>query len=151
MTEYEHIKTAEELVKYQIMMASEYPLHPVEMTDWNRLDPDIISVEGLKEIEIIRRKITMGKAKPWDIVIYLELLHLYAFSNPSNKRIRQWKKELNFHYNTILKTRYYPDLRNLGFTIFNKNYDEKLLFWHIKWGDDLIKECRRLAKLENEI
>lgn len=160
MTEYEALKKQDELIKndnsisnydlvtYQRKMAKYYPYFPLQEKDWNKIQLEAITKKGLEQLEILRIQITMGRASSEDIVIYMRLLELYVCSNPSLNRIRKYKKELDFHFDTLLKTHYFPDLIKEGLVIDNPNYSEEKVKEFTIWGNDLIQRCYQLGEEE---
>lgn len=160
MTDYKVLKRKDELIRnntsisnynlvmYQRQMVKEYPYYPLEEKDWNKIQLEAITKKGLEQLEILRIQITMGRASSEDIVIYMRLLELYVCSNPSLNRARKYKKELDFHFDTLLKTYYFPDLIKEGLTIDNPNYSEERVKKFTIWGNDLIQRCYRLGREE---
>ena len=160
MTEYEALKRQDELIKnnssvsnydlvtYQRKMAKEYPYYPIKPEDWGKLNELTISVKGLEQLQILKRQTIMGNSSPEDIELLITLLDLYALANPKDERIRDWKKNLDFHFNTLLKTNYFPDLVKKGLAIKNEKYDPKFRKLWNEWGNNLIQRCYRLAKKE---
>lgn len=145
---YYDLKTYDELVTFQRMVANQYPYYPIKMQDWKKMHYETITKQGLEQLFILKRQITLGKARPEDVVIYLRLLELYVCSNPSHERLKHHKKEIDFHFETLFKSMYNPDLIKEGLTIPNKDYDENLMIRHLQWFDRLIQECYRLSKVE---
>jgi len=160
LTEYEALKKQDELIKndnsisnydlvtYQRKMTKYYPYFPLQEKDWNKIQLEAITKKGLEQLEILRIQITMGRASSEDIVIYMRLLELYVCSNPSLNHARQYKKELDFHFDTLLKTHYFPDLIKEGLTIDNPNYGEEKVKEFTIWGNDLIQRCYQLGEEE---
>ena len=140
--------TYDELVKYQIKMASNYPYFPYQPQDWKKIHQETITTKGMEHLEILRSQITMGKATSEDIVIFIRLLELYVCSNPSHTRLRNYKKEHDFHFGTILKSNYYPDLRKEGLVIDNPFFDKEQFVDFMKWSTELIQRCWKVAKIE---
>ncbi len=159
-TGYEHIKTYDELVTFQRMMTREYPYYPLEMKDWKKVSSQRITVEGLKQIPILKSKIIMGKNTKYDIDNYITLLKLYAESNPTKERLSNYQKENSLYFysgNMAVnisengKLRPELDLKALGYTEDNPLYDDKLSISMAMWGHKLILECYRIGKLEGKI
>ncbi len=160
MFDYHSIKSYDELVTFQRMMTREYPFYPVEKKDWNKLFPETITVEGLKQIPILKKKIVMGEASKIDIVNYLDLLNLYICNNPTLQRLRDYQKEnTHYFYSGLISwtERYDSEMRlkdesnlvKLGWTQDNKLYDKKLSLSMANWGTELIQHCYKLREAEN--
>ena len=64
MRYYTEIKSYDELVTFQRMMARDYPYFPIAPKDWDKLQPETITVKGLERLEILRSLIKMGKKTP---------------------------------------------------------------------------------------
>lgn len=160
MTDYKVLKRKDELIKnnklisnfdlvtYQRQMTRDYPYYPLEEKDWNKIHYEAITKKGLEQLEILRIQITMGRASSEDIVIYMRLLELYVCNNPSLKRARRYKKELDFHFNILSKTHYFPDLIKEELTIDNSNYSKEKVKQFTIWGNDLIQRCYQLGREE---
>lgn len=163
MTEYEALKRQDELIKnnssisnydlvtYQRKMSKEYPYYPIKPEDWDKLNELTISVKGLEQLQILKRQTIMGNSNPEDIELLITLLDLYALANPKDERIRDWKKNLDFHFNTLWKTNYFPDLVKEGLVVKNEKYDPKFKKLWNEWRDNLIQRCYQLAEKEGKI
>lgn len=148
--EYEKYKTAEELVTYQRMMTKNYPYYPIEKENWSKMNETVITIKGLEQLHILKRQSVKGECTPEDAVLFIQLLELYATTNPTIERLREFTKYLNFHFNDLLKTMYLPNLINEGLAMVNESYDSNYRHIQLKWSTELIQECHRRNKEEKE-
>ena len=148
MKSYDDIDSYDELVKFQRMMAKEYPYYPVDLKAWDKINEWNISVKGLEQLEILKRQTTMGNSTPEDTTLMVNLLELYASTNPTNENLKNWKKNLDFHFNTLRKTHYLPELVKEGLAIKNENYDPKFMKIINDWALGLIHRCHQLRREE---
>lgn len=156
--EFERFKTYDELVRFQIRIAKNYPYYPTKPKDWKKLSPERITVKGLEEISKIKRLIVWGNAKDYEVYNYTTLLKLYAEYNPTDKRLREYakishaefynSKQLFHAWDKNGKIKPKNDLLKLGFVEENPQYDKEFSDKNHQWGYDLILECNRLSKLE---
>ena len=142
--------TSDNLVSFQRWMAKEYPYYPVQEKDWDKMNEDVISVRGLEQLKILKTQIIMGNYTHEDIVLLIALMELYASTNPSKERLREHKKFLDFYFNDLLKTRYRTNLIKEGLAVKNEKYNPKFRKQWDSWSMNIIKECYRLKKLEEQ-
>jgi len=157
MKDYHEIKSYEKLVAFQRMMARDYPYYPIEPKDWDKLHSETLTVKGLEQLELLKSSIKMERSNSEEVRIYIILLELYVCSNPTIERLRDFKKEQDFHFSTIqgafvkhIKNMRFPDLKKEDLVISNKKYSKDLSFKMGNWGLDLIQECYRIRELESK-
>ena len=148
MKSYKELKTYDELVSFQRMMAKKYPYYPVKEENWGRMNEYVITIKGLEQLKILKSQTVMGNYTCEDITLFIALLELYASTNPSKERLQEHKKYLDFYFGDLLKTRYTPDLINEGLAIKNEKYDPKFREAWSVWSMNIINECWRLKELE---
>lgn len=146
--EYEKYNGAEELVKFQRMMAKDYPYYPIEEKDWGKMNEFVITIKGLEQLHILKRESIRGSCTPEDITLFIQLLELHATTNVSIERLRDHTKYLNFHIEDLMKTRYLPDLVKEGLAMANDDYNPILSQVRMVWGTELIQECHKRNKQE---
>lgn len=140
----------EELVKFQRKMARDYPYYPIDVKDWNKMNELNISVKGLEQLSILKRQIIHGNYTSEDIVLFLRLLELYASTNPTHQRLRDYKKHHDLYFEHLLKTHYRSNLIKENLAVKNTKYNPKFREQWNTWQSNIIKECYRLGKMENE-
>ena len=71
--EYAHIKSYDKLVENQHHMNKYFPNYPIQKENWHKMSQDRLSLDGLKQIPILKRKIIMGNASDIDHNIFVQL------------------------------------------------------------------------------
>jgi hypothetical protein len=149
--EYAHIKSYDKLVEYQHYMNKHFPNYPIEQKNWHKMSQDRVSLEGLKQIPILKRKIIMGEASDIDHHIFVRLSILHSERSPSDKRSKEASMECSFAFHQgHLKLSNMPDLKALGYTENNPDYDELYSPLNNTWGMDLIQHCHAVSRAEDK-
>jgi len=129
-------------------MIKDNPVFPVRVEDYDKLNEFVISVKGLEQITILKRQLTMGTATLEEKTILEHLLEIYATTNPSKEKLRDWKKHVDFMFNDLMKTHYLPDLVNEGLAVKNEKFDPKYReYWNI-WTQTIVSKIYALQREE---
>jgi hypothetical protein len=100
------------------LINSEYQVHAYGIISFDFITHHI-SVKGLEQLKILKRQTILGNSTSEEITLMVNLLELYATTNPSKKNIQNWKKHLDFYFEIILKIHYNPDLVQEGLAVKN--------------------------------
>jgi len=162
--EYAHYKTAEELVRYQNKVTSYSPCYPAKIKDYPKLSPEVLTKKGLEFLKIYERKLVWDTITDPEYYIYVELVRVWSFTNPTSKRVKKYYNIYNHYLSTPRKVSgirqgFCPEhdedgIREewstvkQGLTIPNPEYDQDFTDRIHQWSSDLLMECHRLNHIE---
>lgn len=139
---------SDQLIDYQRKMVKDNPVFPIRVEDYDKFNEYVITVKGLEQLHVLKRQVIMGKATLEDKTMLERLLNVYAHTNPSKEKLREWKSHVDRYMNDLMKTRYNPDLENEGLVERNPKYDGKYMtYWHI-WTQTIVQKIYALQKEE---
>lgn len=139
---------SDQLIDYQRKMLKDNPVFPIRVDDYNKFNEYVITVKGLEQLHILKRQVIMGKATIEEITILERLLNIYAHTNPSKEKLREWKNHIDRYMRELMKTRFNPDLEKEGLAVKNDNFDPKYFeIWSI-WNRTIVQKIYALQKEE---
>lgn len=139
---------SEDLVIYYNQKHRDNPVFPVRVEDYDKLSEFVITVKGLEQLHELKRLVLMGNATLEDKTLLERLLEIYALTNPSKERMRDWKDHIDWYMRDLMKCRYQPDLEQEGLAIKNENYDSKYRkYWNI-WTQTIVSKIYELQREE---
>ncbi len=165
--EYAHIKTAKELVMYQLELSNYSPYFPAKIDEYSKLSSEVLTKKGLEFLKIYERKLIWDTITDSEYYIYVDLLRIWALTNPTIKRVKNYFNIYNHYLSTPRKTSglregFYAETNKdgvlkewssvkQGLSVKNPDYDESFSNKNIQWGTDLLMECNRLNYLEAQV
>jgi len=132
------------LVDYQRNKMKDNPYFPVNPQNYDKIEEYVITKKGLEELTILKRECIMGRGSDKQKALYIELLRLWATTNRSLDKLREWKKYLDMYVSDIIKARYSPDLEGEDYAMKNPNYNSKYMKSHNTWHKAVIAKCYEL-------
>ena len=98
------------LVDYYNSRVRDNPIFPITVENYDKFKEYVITKKGLEQLYILKRQKLMGRAINDEITLIEKLLDLYAFTNPSKEKLREWKKHIDLCFSDLMKSKYFPDL-----------------------------------------
>ena len=133
------------LVDYQRNKMKENPYFPVNPQNYDKIEELVITKKGLEELTILKRECIMGRGSDKQKALYIELLRLWATTNRSLDKLREWKKYLDMYVSDIIKIHYTPTaIWREGYAVKNPNYEPKYMKSHDTWHSAVVAKCYEL-------